>query len=79
MCPYYKLPELIQLANGVLEFLRDPAQKEFEYSISRLNDQITRIHSIMQYYPNLNDNYIVLYPQAIELHRALLEVIENCR
>ena len=32
----------------------------------------------MQNYPKLNDNYIVLYPQAIEVHKALLEVIDNC-
>ena len=61
MRPYYKLPELISLANGFLAFMRDPAQKEFDYIISRLNDQITRTNSIMQYYPKLNDNSIVLY------------------
>ena len=77
MRPYFKLPELISLANGFLAVTRDPAQKDFDHVIPRLNDQITRINSIMQYCPKLNDNYIVLYPQAIEIHKTLLEVIDS--
>ena len=63
MRPYFMLPELILLANGFLAVMRDPTQKDFDHVIPRLNDQMTRINSIMQYYSKLNDNNIVLYPR----------------
>ena len=74
MRPYYKL--LVSLAEGFLKFIKDPTSKDYDHIIPKLDDAIIRVNQILVIYPKPNDNYVVMFPQSIELHRILLEIID---
>ena len=75
MRPYYKLLELVSLAEGFLKFIKDPTSKDYDRIIPKLDDTIKRVNQRLVIYPKPNDNYVVMFPQIIELHRILLEII----
>ena len=41
-----------------------------------LDDAIKMINQVLLIYPKPNDNYVVMFPQSIELHHILLEIID---
>ena len=76
MCPYYKLLELVSLAEGFLKFIKDPTSTDYDLIIPKLDDAIKRVNQILLIYPKPNDNYIIMFPQSIELHHILLKIID---
>ena len=76
MRPYYKLLALVSLAEGFLKFIKDPTNKNYDHIIPKLDDEIKRENQIFVIYPKPNDNYVVMFPQSIELHHILLEIID---
>ena len=55
MCPYFKLPELVTLAEEFLKFIEDPQQKDYEHITPKLDDAIKRVNQIMTIYPKNTD------------------------
>ena len=76
MHPYYKLIELVSLAEEFLKFIKDPTGKDYDHIIPKLDDAIKRVNQILVIYPKPNDNYVVMFPQSIELHHILLKIID---
>ena len=76
MRPYYNLLGLVSLSEGFLKFLKDPQQKDYDHLIPKLDDAIKRVNQIPVIYPKPNDNYVVMFPQCVDLHRILLEIID---
>ena len=77
MHPYFKLPELVTLAEGFLKFIRDPKQKDYDHVILSLDAVIKRVGQIMAVYPNPNDNF---FPSVSAEYRPsshkILEIID---
>ena len=73
---YFKLPELVTLAEGFLKFIKDPKQKDYDHVILKLDATIQRVGQIMAVYPKPNDNFLPLFPQSMDLHHILLEIID---
>ena len=76
MSSYFKLPELVTLAEGFLKFVKDPKQSYYEHVIRKLEDAIIRVNHILTIYPKPNDNFAFLFPQSIELHYVFLEITD---
>ena len=56
--------------------MKDPTSKDYDHLIPKLDDAIERVNQILVIYPKPNDNYVVMFPQSIELHHILLEIID---
>ena len=76
MRPYYKLLELVDLGSGFLKFIKDPQQKDYDHINPKLDDALKRVNMILAVYPKPHDYYVVMFPQSIELHHMLLEIID---
>ena len=65
---------------SVSQFMRDSSNKDFDHLIPQLIDAIKRVNQIISFCPKagLNDNFIVQFPQAIQLHLLLLQIIDIC-
>ena len=64
------------LAEGFLKIIKDPTQKDYDHVIPRLDDAIKRVNQIPAIYSKPIDNYTPLFPQSIDLHHILLEIID---
>lgn len=75
MRPYFKLPDLVALVEGVLTLVKGP-QQDYDHNIPKLEDAITRVNRILSIYPKPNDKFVYLFSQSTELHHVLFEIID---
>ena len=61
MRSYFKLPELMAIAKGMLAFVKHPKQSDYEHVILKLEDMIKCINQIPAICPKLNDKLICLF------------------
>ena len=46
------------------------------YVVLRLDPAIKRVGQIIAVYPKPNDNFLPMFPQSMDLHHILLEIID---
>ena len=76
MRSYFKLTDLVTLADGFLKFVKDPKQKDYDHVIPKLDSAIKRVNQILALYPKPNANFVPLFPQSMDLRDVLLEKID---
>lgn len=64
------------LTKGVLTWIKDPKQKDYDHVIPKLEDAITCLNHTLSIHHKPNDKFVPLFPQSIELQYILFEIID---